>query len=160
MCLQGFAIVEYMNDQSFIDRFILVRNQVRTQLGYIEAEFLAAGHPVTGRFGKENEAGPQKKKDFFPHSPRNPGHLLTYCQGITQWWDVVLDDFMDQLEERVRTFTSTAVAAAFAPFDTQAGRRLAIYQQVYNTLVNYENMRDNGQGLTLSPRYFLAPRPP
>ena len=65
MCLQGFAIVEYMNDQSFIDRFILVRNQVRTQLGYIEAEFLAAGHPVTGRFGKENEAGPQKKKTSF-----------------------------------------------------------------------------------------------
>jgi hypothetical protein len=57
-----------MNDQSFIDRFILVRNQVRTQLGYIEAEFLAAGHPVTVKFGKKkNEAGP-KKKAFFPHS--------------------------------------------------------------------------------------------
>jgi hypothetical protein len=104
---------------------------------------------------------PAQKKSFLSTlSPGIPDNLLTHCQGITQWWDVVLDDFMDQLEERVRTFTSTAVAAAFAPFDTQAGRRLAIYQQVYNTLVNYENMRDNGQGLTLSPRYFLAPRPP
>jgi chitinase len=84
--LQDFAIMEYMNDQDFISRLTLARNQVRTQLGYIETEFANEGIPVT---------------------------------GLQEWWDIALDDFMVQLQTRVRTFTDATITAAFVPFNIQ-----------------------------------------
>ena len=44
--LQAFAIFEYMNTRQFITRYNLARNQVRTQLGYIQTEFAANNWPI------------------------------------------------------------------------------------------------------------------
>ncbi|KAG9571281.1 glycoside hydrolase family 18 protein, partial [Aureobasidium melanogenum] len=123
----GFAIMEYMNDQDFISRFTLARNQVRTQLGYIETEFANEGIPVT---------------------------------GLQEWWDIALDDFMVQLQTRVRTFTDAAITAAFAPFNTQTAPNLGIYNQVITTLNNYNTRLQNGQGMTFDAQYFVNIQPP
>lgn len=119
--------MEYMNDQDFISRFTLARNQVRTQLGYIETEFANEGIPVT---------------------------------GLQEWWDIALDDFMVQLQTRVRTFTDAAITAAFAPFNTQTAPNLGIYNQVITTLNNYNTRLQNGQGMTFDAQYFVNIQPP
>ena len=117
-----------MNNQDFINRFNLARNQVRTQLGIIENAFAGQGWDIT---------------------------------GIQAWWDVALDDFMLQLQTRVQTFTNQAIAAAFAPYNTQRGRLLTTYNQVRTTLNAWQNMVDNnGQGLTLDAQYFVNPQQP
>jgi hypothetical protein len=117
-----------MNNQDFINRFNLARNQIRTQLGIIERAFAAEGWDIT---------------------------------GIQAWWDIVLDDFLSQLETRVRTFTNDAIAAAFAPYNTQRGQQLRTYNTVRTTLTAWQNMVDNnGQGLTLDGQFFVNPQQP
>ncbi|KAI9747244.1 MAG: hypothetical protein M4579_007499 [Chaenotheca gracillima] len=44
----AFAIFEYMNTREFITNYNLARDQVRTQLGFIETEFANAGFPIPG----------------------------------------------------------------------------------------------------------------
>lgn len=126
-CLQRFAIMEYMNEQDFITRFTTVRNQIRTQLGYIETAF-------------RNEADP--------------------VDGLQEWWDITLDDFMVQLQTRVRTFTDQAITAAFAAFNTNNGPNLNIYNQVTTTLRDYLTRLQNGQGMTFDAQYFVNIQPP
>ena len=80
--------------------------------------------------------------------------------GLQQWWDIALDDFMVQLQTRVRTFTDQAITAAFAPFNTQRGQNLNIAPGVRNTLRDYLTRLQTGQGMTFSWRYFLTRPPP
>ncbi|KAK3679996.1 hypothetical protein LTR78_000373 [Recurvomyces mirabilis] len=123
----GFAIMEYMNDQNFINHFNIARNQIRAQLGYIETAFANQGWPVT---------------------------------GLQEWWDVVLDDFMAQLQTRVRTFTDQAITAAFAPFNSQRGQNLNIAPAIRATLRDYLTRLQNGQGMTFDAQYFVNIHPP
>lgn len=83
-----------------------------------------------------------------------------HITGITEWWDVFLDDYMDQLQTRVRVFTDDATVTAFAQFNTAHGQQLTQYQRVRTTLVAWQAMELSGQGLTFDPQYFLLPRQP
>ena len=84
-----------------------------------------------------------------------------HTDGIQECWDVVLNDFMLQLETRVQVFTSEAIAEAFNPYNTATGPRLTTYNQVRTTLLAWQRMLDNGsQGLTLNFQYFVNPQPP
>lgn len=80
--------------------------------------------------------------------------------GLQEWWDIALDDFMVQLQTRVRTFTDAAITAAFAPFDIQTAPNLGIYNQMINTLNNYNTRLQNGQGMTFYAQYFVNIHPP
>lgn len=124
---QGFVIMEYMNHPEFIHRFNLARDQVRTQLGYIEEDFRNAGHPV---------------------------------DHIQEWWDVVLDDYMDQLQTTIQNFQDRAITAAFAPFNNNQARNLQNYNHITNTLFAWLNMARLGQGLRFDARYFVRRQPP
>lgn len=80
--------------------------------------------------------------------------------GLQAWWDVALDDFMVQLQTRVRTFTNAAIAAAYAPFNTNRGSLLNIYGQVRTTLRDFQDRVDQGRGLTFDAQYFVTRQPP
>ncbi|KAI7205542.1 hypothetical protein KC324_g233 [Hortaea werneckii] len=94
----GFALMEYMNNPDFARRLNLVRNQVRTQLGYIENAFAQHGTPVTGL---------QAWWDIFL-----PDYFLQIEQWAQNWTeDAILDAFRVLDRPQLRNNNQQVVAA-------------------------------------------------
>ena len=128
---QVFAIFEYMNERDFVTRFNAVRDQAFTQLGYIEQDFATIAPEIVGR--------------------------------LQAWWPIFLDDYLSQIETWARSWANQAIAYAFAPYNNahNAGRNLATYQQVRNTLNQWQDLLDGDNNpLRFPPYYGSQPQPP
>ena len=129
---QVFAIFEYMNGRDFVTRFNAVRDQASTQLGYIEQDFATLAPEIVGR--------------------------------LQAWWPIFLDDYLLQIETWASNWAAQAIAYAFAPYNNarNSGRNLATYQQVRNTLNQWQSLIDGGSNPLRFPPYTGSqpqPRP-
>ncbi|MCJ1456786.1 hypothetical protein MMC28_007151 [Mycoblastus sanguinarius] len=133
----AFAIFEYMNTQEFITRWNQARNQVRTQLGYIQREFAANGRPI----GTATQWWDIVLDD----------HLRRMEEYMINWMDDAIDD----------AFAAYLQANARLP----GGQTLNTWPSVRNTLDQWRQMmNNNGQGLRFNQALYSAfiplPQPP
>ncbi|MCJ1474244.1 hypothetical protein MMC13_002902 [Lambiella insularis] len=133
----AFAIFEYMNIQEFITRWIQARNQVQTQLGYIQREFAANGWPI----GTATQWWDIVLDD----------HLRRMEEYMINWMDdAIVDAFAAYLQANARL---------------PGGQTLNTWPSVRNTLDQWRQMmNNNGQGLRFNQVLYSAsiplPQPP
>lgn len=81
--------------------------------------------------------------------------------GLQTWWDIFTMDYFAQIEDWAASWTTQAVAAAFAPYNAahNRGQNLATYQRALNTLQQWETQASARTGLRFPPYGGYGPLP-